>query len=122
MDKTRIILAIVFCIFINVIIKVIIIYINNTIISIYKNNADKILNVFKLFYPLLNIVFIFVMPNIYPALLFTEYQYFLNILFYGAGILSIYLWFFKPLMKKVEELIKNYQLKNGGDDGENGGN
>lgn len=115
MDKARLLLAIAFCIFINVIIKVVIIWITSTIKSYFEKGSEPILKSLSAFvYPIFNLVFIFVMPTVFPALILEEYQYFLNVLFYGAFILSIYLWFFKPLMRKVGDIIKNYQLKNGG--------
>jgi len=115
MDKMRIYLAIAFCLFINVIIKAIIAWINNTCETYSIKEDSLILKSLNLFvYPIFNLTFIFVMPKVFPALILEEYQYFLNILFYGAFILAIYLWLFKPIIRKIKAIIEKYELKNGG--------
>ncbi len=114
MDKLRIGLSILFSICINVIVKLIIVWIENTIKQCFINNYEKVIKILSIFYPIFSIVFIFTMPKIYPAFIFEEYQYFLNIIFYAAIILAIYHWFFKPIINKFADIIKNYQIKNGG--------
>src|SRR4030042_1835993 len=102
---------------INIIIKVLVVWMNGIARGYFKEKSDKAIKTFNIFlYPIFNITFIFIMPKIYPAMLFEEYQYFLNVLFYGAFILAIYLWFFKHIMNKIEDMIKNYKTKNGGND------
>lgn len=115
MDKLRITLAIIFSLCVNIIIKLIIAYIEGVIKRIFTIMSDKVNNILSLFYPIFSIAFIFLLAKIYPAIIFEKYQYCLNLIIYAGVILAIYHWFFKPILNKIAEAIKNYQTKNEGD-------
>jgi hypothetical protein len=113
MEKMRIILAIIFSLCANIIVKLIVLYIEDVIKKTFKKNKEKIINIVKLFYPIFSLSFIFSLAKGYPAILLDKYQYSLNALFYAGVILSIYHWLFKPIFKKIISIIENYHIKKG---------
>src|SRR4030042_665627 len=111
MDKLRIILALLFCLFSNIIIKVFVLWVEDFIKKVFTGKEERIIKTISLFYPFLSLIFVFTLAWIYPAIILFRYQYVLNVLSYAAVILAIYHWFLKPIINKILKTIKDYQIK-----------